>query len=573
MKDRTRLTGFLLAPLVVVSLLLAACRSTAAPTDATGPTATSVVVSTPTVALTPTATLDEMASVETSPLPTAPPPPTPTPSGGDLLVNAQQTLAAYLPVTDTQPVVSTLLSSIADWLDGGGDPAALALALTTTSDLAEAPATVTELDLTGDGRQDVVVRIPVMGLPLLIFVDNGSSPAHFVGCALPPDLEAIRTDFALEQTEIEKPAVQLEDLTGDDVPEVLFTTLFAGGSNYRLRPHAFQWHEGDFRLVFAADLVSWAGTSDYALEPDPMGKGRMQFILTYPHLYNHGFDHKMINHPAGQQTWRWSADAGRFVLFEESVDLEQSAWQPGLPLKTGDRLRWLTNEGEEVFRAGQYEEAVQRYEEVLRQAEADDRHQEEQEPDWRAYAAFRRAETLLLLGQASSGLPAIQAVATEMEGDLLGELARTFLQGYGDGSSPDAAARGVAAMQAVDLYPYFYYERAGALRFPMDADGILYPGAGLAAYLNAHPDGSTELAEVLARNPSALRAGLRAIGFAVEEVTLVEGGDLRITLRLPDVPYADGDLAPWLLTDDGGGWRVSLPISEGEWPAVGWFTP
>jgi len=119
-------------------------------------------------------------------------------------------------------------------------------------------------------------------------------------------------------------------------------------------------------------------------------------------------------------------------------------------------------------------------------------------------------------------------------------------------------------MQAVDLYTHFYYERAGALRFPMDANGILYPGAGLAAYLNANPD--------LVGKLSALRAGLLEIGFSVGEATLIAGGDLRITLRLPDAPNADGDLVPWLLTDDGGGWRVSLPASVHEWPTLGTFT-
>lgn len=294
-----------------------------------------------------------------------------------------------------------------------------------------------------------------------------------------------------------------------------------------------------------------------------MAAGRFQFVLTYPHLYNYGFDHKMINHPAGQQVWRWSVDAGAYVLFEKHVDLEQGAL--GLPVTTGDRLRWLANEGEAVFRAGGYDKAVQRYEEVLRLAEAENWRGNGQEADWQAYAAFRCAETFLLLGQPSSGLPAMQAVATEMDGDLLGELAQAFLEGYGDGSSPDAAARGVAAMQAVDLYTHFYYERTGALRFSMDANGILYPGAGLAAYLIAHPN--------LIGNLSALRAGLLEIGFSVEEVVPVEGGDLRITLRLPDAPNADGDIVPWLLTDDGGGWRISLPINAGEWPSEGSFTP
>jgi hypothetical protein len=520
----------------------------------------------------PVASVPPTAGPTATPLPTpakGTPSPPPTAAARELLAVAQQALAAYEPVTDVQPVVSTLLSNIADWLRSGGGPAALAQALATTSDLGETPATITQIDLTGDGREDIVVHIPVIGLPLLVFVNEDGSPARFAGYALPSDLEAIQTDFPLERTEIDKPAVQLEDLTGDGVPEVLFASMFAGASSYRLRPNAFQWHEGDFRLIFAADLVSWAGTSDYALEPDPTGNGSLQIVLTYPHLYNHGFDHKMVNHPAGQQVWRWKPGAEKFVLSEEQVDLEQSAWEsgsePGLPVTAEDRLRWLTNEGEAAFRAGRYQEAVPLYEQVLAEAGAEDWQPETDEPDWAAYAAFRRAEALLLLGQAeyyrpsASGLSAMQAVAREMDGDLLGELARAFLESYGEGvaplTGPDAAARGVAAMSAVDLYDHFYYERPGALRFPMDAAGILYPGAGLAA---------------------SLHAGLEDVGFAVEEVALLDSGDLRITLRPPRMPYAGQDLVPWLLTEEGEGWRVSLPSSEGEWPTLGmfgWATP
>ncbi|MDW7991469.1 MAG: hypothetical protein RMK65_04875 [Anaerolineae bacterium] len=42
---------------------------------------------------------------------------------------------------------------------------------------------------------------------------------------------------------------------------------------------------------------------------------------------------------------------------------------------------------------------------------------------------------------------------------------------------------------------------------PPDATSILYPPAGIAAYLNTYPD--------QAEHPDAVRAGLKAIGFAV----------------------------------------------------------
>jgi heat shock protein HslJ len=396
--------------------------------------------------------------------------------GSHPLASAQEALAAYVPAADAQPLVSTLLSEIAGWLNAGGEPATLEAILNETAFLVEhKPVTINGLDLTGDSRQDVVVHIPVMGLPLLVFVDDGGTPAPFAGYALPPDLEAIRTDFPL----------------------------------------------------------------------------------------------KMVNHPPGRQVWRWNPGAEEFVLSEDHVDLERSAWgsgsEPDLPVTVGDQLRWLTNEAEAAFRTGAYQEALRGYGEVLRQAEAGNWHPEEGEADWRAYAAFRHAGTLLLLGQPSSGLPEIAALATEMEGDLLDELARAFLEGYGDGSSADSVAGGVAAMQAVDLYAHFFYERPGALRFPMDARGILYPGAGLAAYLTAHPE--------IADDPSAVQVGLQALGFDVEEVTLLEGGDLHITLRLPERPYAGKDLALWLLTPSEGAWHVSLPVGGSGWPTVGTLVP
>jgi len=201
---------------------------------------------------------------------------------------------------------------------------------------------------------------------------------------------------------------------------------------------------------------------------------------------------------------------------------------------------------------------------VLRQAEAVNWQPGEDEADWRAYAAFRRAETLLLLGRSDDGLSAMEAVATDMEGDLLGDLARAFLQGYGSGEDPDAVARGVAAMQRGDLYAHLYYERGGALRFPMEASGILYPGAGMAAYLNAHPD--------LAGDLPALRAGLAEIGFHVGGVLADENGDLSIIIPLPNRSYAYGQDS-WVLAADGGRWHVLLPVSEGEWPIVGIFAP
>jgi len=115
----------------------------------------------------------------------------------------------------------------------------------------------------------------------------------------------------------------------------------------------------------------------------------------------------------------------------------------------------------------------------------------------------------------------------------------------------------------VPLYDHFYYEEPGALRFPMDAAGILYPGAGLAAYLEAHPE--------LASDPELLQAGLVEAGYDVMEVTLAEAGGVQVTLAPPELPYeGEPPPTPWLLVPEGEGWHVALPgTGNGDgWPTV-----
>lgn len=119
----------------------------------------------------------------------------PPPDGDEVGPKATAPLAASLAalpsnqpvVDDARPVVTTLLSEFACWLEAGVAPDSLAAALNEASETAEGAITVTELDLTSDGREDAVVRIPVMGLPLLIFVNQGGPYTSFEGYALPAD--------------------------------------------------------------------------------------------------------------------------------------------------------------------------------------------------------------------------------------------------------------------------------------------------------------------------------------------------------------------------------------------------
>ena len=60
--------------------------------------------------------------------------------------------------------------------------------------------------------------------------------------------------------------------------------------------------------------------------PDQIDVTRQEIVLTYPYLYDQGFDHKLVNHPLARQIWRWDAEAGQFTLANETVDLMKSAW-------------------------------------------------------------------------------------------------------------------------------------------------------------------------------------------------------------------------------------------------------
>ena len=477
---------------------------------------------------------------------------------------ARAALDVYEPPQSPGQAVTALAADVAEWLSQGNDPANLVARLRTLPKLDTLQPKVTPMDLNGDGRQDVVVQTHLMGLPVVACMaqENG----RFVGLALPYSFEE-----ALPTTDS---GILVQELTGDERPEVVITYTVQGGSGWTELLYVCGWIErGGCAAIFQASLINWAGPSVWALEPDQAHPGQQQIVLTYPHLYADGFDHKMLNHPLGRQVWRWDARSGLFALAEKTVDLEQSAWEPDLPITVEDRLRWFTNEGETAFRAGEYVTALAWTDRVLAPAASEGWTPADDQPDWAGYARFRHAETLALQRRADEALAEMQAVAANYADDPLGLLAAAFLEGYGDGSAPDAPARGVAAMQAVDLYSHLYYERGEALRFPMDAGGILYPGAGLAAYLDAHPG--------LDDDADRLLAGLQEAGFAAEAVRLksagdevVAGGEVLVVLRLPDAPNAEGALMEWVLARSAGRWRVMPPgIAEGApaWPRVGDF--
>ncbi len=474
-------------------------------------------------------------------------------------------LAAYQPVMDAQPTVTVLLSNIARWLDTGGKPSGLVRALNEPSDRTEGAITATELDLTADGRDDVVVRIPIMGLPLLVFLNTVGPPAHFEGHALPSDLETIQHDWPVELTayEIEQPALQLTDLTGDDVPEVLFNSVFVGGSNFRLRPKVFQWHEGDFRLIFAAELVSWVGYSTLSLETNP--DGGQDIVLHYPHLYYPtGFEAKLIAHPWATQRWRWDPTREQYTLHETTRDLDFESnlpdheWEEdALQKREWEWMRVLVNEAELHYQAGSLEKALASYQSVLSYG-ASLKRPEGRTVHWPAYARFRIAQVQAMSGQANAAQTELNGLLADLDEESnLRPLVQAFEENYNP-SQPDAALRAMAALHGLNLYEQFYWhdDRPGDLTLPMNMLTLLWPGTPLARYLDAHPE-AVDGPSSPEREQTLLHT-LSELGFPVTGVRIADlnaDGLNEVLVTTDETDQTNGRLFIWLLAQTRGHWH------------------
>jgi tetratricopeptide (TPR) repeat protein len=354
-------------------------------------------------------------------------------------------VAPGVPLAEQQPALTRMAADLPGWESGE----------------------VLPVDLDPDIETELVIGVGIGGDPLLYAYGSGG---HWQ-VALVPWPDDLEVDPNLWPGAVEAP-----DLTGDGAAELVATYRLRGGSGVWDFVQVFRWTGADFVLLFRADLLTWAGESRYALESDPTQSGALQIVLTYPHLYDLGFDHKLVNHPLGRQVWRWDAGVGHFALAESGANLERSGWGADAEVTVEDRLRWLVNEGETRFRLGDYEAALPWYEQALALAEAEAWEHVGDTPHWPAFAAFRRAQLLLLAEQMDEGRAAMQVVANTWEGDVLAALAQAFLNGYGEGDA-GAAERAFEAMRAaVDLEKHFYYDGFGLLRYPMTAEGILFSG-------------------------------------------------------------------------------------------------
>lgn len=435
----------------------------------------------------------EAWSTAAVPTPAQPSYPAATPTARPLSVAAQKeafaatqaALADHHRDEDPREVVEALTEECAAWLSAGHSPETLRSALYLVHTGWRRQIRVNSIDLNGDGLPDVVVEPQVPGVPVLTCL--AQEEEDYV-CRTVPELTIPGPAMDISHSE----SLLVRDLTDDGRPETIVIYYDPGASGWTELLYIFNWVDGTSPdVVFRAALVNWAGQSTWQFESDPAAPGRQQVVLTYTHLYRRGFEHRMVNHPPGRQVWRWDDSTERFALVEKSIDTSQSAYGAQMPATLADRLRWLTNEGETAFRAGLYEEALSAYDEALARAQAEGWTPAPGEPDWVGLLRFRRGETLAHLGRTSAAVVALKEVASDYEGDLLGDLAAAFLTGYGDGDTADAAERGCAALEELGdrVEGHFYHEREGALRFPMTAIGILIcePDPGVIASHDEKP--------------------------------------------------------------------------------------
>ncbi len=423
----------------------------------------------------------------------------------DLAEDIQRVLVAFLntkadrrQTIDRQPTVIDELRNVLDMLP-------------------TARPNVTISDADGDGRLDVLVTIPVAGLPGFVI---RHLPSGFVGYQVPnPAGRATNGAITVER---------IADLDSDGVPEPVLTSRMIGASAVNTVITVVRWDGQSFKTLLQTGISDWAGPARWEFVKE---NGTEALSTTCSALGP--YDHKLLSHPRLTRTYRWQA--GSLILDQTTVDAPAT-------------VRQQVNVAESAFRKGQLDQALAAYSRAVEDTTLAQESETEQ-VDWRAYAEFRIGEIEALQGNASA---AQEAMATAAEaGPSLSDLAAAFLEGYGDGN----AARGLAAIQRVNLAGQLYFGKGGNLGFPMDAAGILYPGLPVAAYLNARPEAGRGSGE-------ALTSKLRDLGLDVASSAIVDlDGDGRpevvvvLNQAMPkEVARSGQRQTVWLLTRGEDGW-------------------
>lgn len=390
--------------------------------------------------------------------------------------------------------------------------------------------TLLAADADGDGTTDLLVAPGVMAVRPVVLLGRGEQGV--VVPLLPP--EAIGPDTA-GAAKLDRVA----DINHDGTPEVVIPFEIPGASALNTELFVVRWDGQRFAPVFRTFLTTWAGGGEWKIRAD----GAIE--TTCPVLG--AFDHKLLPHPIQTNVYDWAAGSG-YALVETRVE----------PPTT---QRQQANLAEAAFRAGNWQAAIERYQQLL----ADPGLQVEPnvEIDFVAFAHLRLGQLFALTGQFDAALAELR-LAGQAEPSI-GDLALAFREGY----APEAnASAGWATMLKVPLYRAIYEGKAGNLGEPAGATGVLWPGVGLAAFLNVP-------SEVLAMTDAELTTALAASGLPVVKAAINNLDDdpaapevvVELAVEGPAELFGDEGRQHqvWLLDQgpQGPGWWATL-LSAGE---------
>lgn len=467
--------------------LMAGCVSTrATPTStppATLPIATGIPVTPrPTV---PKPTAEPTATVETLPTPD---------NAAELFAPAVKLLKSYQPPdADPKALYDALAKASGDFLaaTANGDvslqdqPALgqLADALTHLPNLPDkAQAKVTAIHIGDDqgGSRDLVfiAMENVMGLPIIAMERLGGTYD-----SLPPVL--FNPVTSADDRYFYPSGLDAQDVTGDDQRELIYEYEYPGGSGTTdgLTIARYLLDKQELHTIFHTDLINWAGESDYQIE---QAADAVSIKLTFP--WFGAFDHKLLEHLTATQTWVYDDKQDKFVRVSQTIQ------DPKTP-------REALNAGEYAFRNGDLNAALALYNQAWKDTTLVKEDFAESKADPIAFAKFREAMLLNLMGRADEAKPLL--TDAQKSGDALTQVANT----YGKNSSgKEGALRGWIAMaNGGDLYDLIYESKAGNLDFPFDAREIYVQGGIVSTYLNTHGDAD--------KNPDQLWSALEGLGF------------------------------------------------------------
>jgi tetratricopeptide (TPR) repeat protein len=370
------------------------------------------------------------------------------------------------------------------------------------------------------GQDQVLVDTGLRMIPVLAFNWDGSD---YVSSLIPPDLSLAGPEAwgaANGRVRLER----VGDITGDGQVEIVVTQTVYGASAANIRLLILRWEVGIFETLFDRMMVEWAGPVKWELTP---AADQEEIKLSYAILGVH--DSKDLPHTVATELWRWDGTEYLMVSYAQS------------PPET---RRQQFNLADVDFQRRDYTAAIAAYEKVI-QDESLGVEEETAEVDWIALAHFRLGQCQAMLGGEERALQEL-AVAAE-SGPTLEDLAGAFSDSY---QLPGGLVRAWGALQRAGLYQKVYEGQAGNLGAPVDAFHLLFPGGGVAAYLDGHP-------EVVEQGGDAMVSALGELGLAIEGAAVADldgDGQLEVVFVTADnwVQHA------WLAFRGGDRWLLDI---------------